>query len=62
MSDFISIEEELPDKGEDIIAIDSYGNEHYCYRCKCPNEYCVEWRCSVSGYHLSIDVIRWKYL
>ena len=31
--EFISVKEQLPEKGKDIIGIDKYGNKHYCFRC-----------------------------
>lgn len=58
---FISVKERLPEKGEDIIAIDKDGNKHYCFRCACNNPNCKEWRCSLTGYGLIIDVEKWTY-
>lgn len=51
----------LPKKGKDIIAYDSEGNKHYCYRCNCANPDCVELRCSITGGQLLIDVVSWEY-
>lgn len=63
MSDeFILIKNQLPEKGKDIVGIDGFENSHYCYRCDCYNPNCKEWRCSITGYGLIIDVVKWKYL
>lgn len=58
---FILIKEQLPEKGKDIIGIDRNDNKHYCYRCTCQNHNCKEWRCSLTGYGLMIDVEKWIY-
>ena len=60
-NEFISVKEQLPEKGKDIIGIDKDGNKHYCFRCACHNLNCKEWRCSLTGYGLIIDVVKWKY-
>ena len=59
---FIDIDETIPDKGKDILGIDSYGNEHYCFRCDCHNPNCMEWRCSITGMALIINIVKWRYL
>lgn len=51
-----------PPKGIDIIAIDSEGNEHYCYACACNDDKCKAFKCSVTRSLLMIDVKSWKYL
>lgn len=58
---WININDVLPDKGKDIIGVDGNGNKHYCFRCACHNDKCTEWRCSLSGFGLIIDIIKWKY-
>jgi len=60
-SEYKSIKDELPEKGKDIIGLDEDGNTYHCYRCACPNPNCKEWRCSILGYGLIIDVVKWKY-
>lgn len=62
MKHFISIDCELPKKGKDIIGRDSGGNEHYCFLCACHNPNCTEWRCSLTGYGLLVNIIEWKYV
>lgn len=59
--EFISIKDQLPEKGKDIIGIDKDGNKHYCFRCECHNPNCKEWRSSLTGYGLMIDVDKWIY-
>ena len=59
--EFISIEKQLPEKGKDIIGIDKFGNKHYCFRCNCHNFDCKEYRCSLTGSGLFIDIVKWKY-
>jgi hypothetical protein len=34
-NEFISIKEQLPEKGKDVEAIDINGNRHYSFRCAC---------------------------
>jgi len=58
MNRFRHIKDELPRVGEDILAISEDGDEHYVFLCKCGNE----WRCSVTGFCLMIDVEKWKYI
>ncbi len=60
--DFISIKEQLPEKGRDTIAFDKEGNKYYCFRCACHNSNCKEWRCSLTGYGLIVDIEKWIYL
>ena len=60
-NEFISVKEQLPEKGKDIIGIDEDGNKHYCFRCACPNPNCKQWRCSLTGSGLIIDVVKWIY-
>lgn len=60
-NDFISIKDELPEKGKDIIGLDKSGDVHYCFRCNCHNPNCIEWRCSITGYGLIVNIISWKY-
>jgi hypothetical protein len=59
--DWIDISDELPEKGKDIEYISSNGSKGYAFRCACPNPNCREWRCTVTGYGLIINVIKWKY-
>lgn len=60
-NNFILIKEQLPDKGKNIIGIDENGNKHYCFRCACSNQDCKEWRCSLTGHGLIINIVKWKY-
>ncbi len=55
------IENGYPEKGKDIIGIDGNGNKHYCFRCACHNKNCIEWRCSITGFGLMINIIEWEY-
>jgi hypothetical protein len=61
-NEFIYIKDKLPEKGKDIVAIDSKGNKHFCFRCTCPNTNCTEWRCSITGFAILIDVVSWRYV
>jgi hypothetical protein len=61
-NDYININEKLPEKGIDIIGIDEYGDKYYCYRCSCNNLNCKEWRCSMTGYGMIIDITKWQYI
>lgn len=59
---FIPIKEQLPEKGEDIIAICADGEKREIFRCACHNPNCKEWRCSLIGSALMfIEVESWKY-
>lgn len=60
-NEFILVKEQLPQKGKDIIGIDEDGNKHYCFRCACHNPNCKEWRCSLTGSGLIINVVKWIY-
>ena len=53
---------ELPIKGKDIEGITSNGEKVYCFRCNCQDPYCAEWRCSITGFHLNVNIIKWEYL
>lgn len=57
----IDIDEKLPKKGEDIIGYSSNGDKHYCFRCDCHDPNCKSWRCSLTGFELLIDIVKWKY-
>ena len=59
--DLYNIDDIMPEKGKDIIAIHNGGFKVYCFRCNCPNPNCKEWRCSVTGYKIDIDVQKWIY-
>lgn len=56
------VEKELPTKGKDILSIDKEGNKYYCFRCACHNPNCKQWRCSLTGDGLIIEVVKWMYL
>ena len=60
-NEFILVKEQLPEKERDVIGIDDSGNKHYCFRCACHNQKCREWRCSLTGSGLIIDVVKWIY-
>lgn len=53
---------ELPIKGKDIEGITSKGSKVYCFRCDCHHQDCTEWRCSITGHALIVDIIKWEYL
>ena len=59
---FISISERIPEKGKDILTIDSKGVERVCFRCACKDPYCLEFRCTITGSALIIGVEEWKYI
>ena len=57
----IKITEKLPEKAKDLVVIDSDGNKHWCYRCSCKSENCMEFRCPITGSMIMIDVVEWEY-
>lgn len=57
----IKIEDKIPEKGRDIIGLDDNGKKHYCYRCACNNPKCTEWRDSIGGFNLMVNIVKWKY-
>lgn len=59
--EFILVSEEYPQKGKPIIGIDDEGLKHYCFKCACKNPNCKEWRCSITGGGLMVNIIKWKY-
>lgn len=61
-NEFISIKEQLPEKGKDIIAICTDGETREVFRCACGNQNCKEWRCSIIGSGLMVEVESWKYV
>jgi len=62
MNEFINIKDQLPEKGKDIIGVDNNGDISYCFRCNCHNPNCTEWRESLSGYGLIVNIVKWKYV
>lgn len=61
-SDFIDIDKLLPIKGKDIEYISSDGSKGFSFRCNCHSSNCLKWRCTITGYELLIDVVKWKYI
>lgn len=59
--DYINIKEKLPEKGKDVQYIDINGDTGYAFRCNCHNPDCKEWRDVITGYHMMINVVKWKY-
>jgi hypothetical protein len=53
------ISECLPPKGIDIVGRDANRSTYYCFRCACQQPNCQEWRCSVTGSALLIDLDEW---
>lgn len=60
--DYILVTDELPKKGMAILGVNEDGYTYGCYRCNCPNPDCKEWRCSITGYGLIVDIKKWKYV
>jgi len=56
-----STKNKLPNKGMNIIGYDSDGLSYYCFRCNCKNPDCLEWKSSITGLTLIVDIIYWKY-
>lgn len=54
--DFIEVSKKLPEKHKNIIGIKDNYEFQYCYL----GTY-NEWRCSLTGFELLIDIIKWKY-
>lgn len=59
---YIEIDKQIPQKGKDIIAIDSEGIKHNCFRCNCSLANCNEYRCSITGYLLIFKIVKWEYV
>ncbi len=59
--DYIDISEHLPIKGKDIKYISSDGNTGFAFRCACKDSNCQKWRCTITGYELMVDIVKWKY-
>ncbi len=60
--EFININECLPDKGRDILGKTSpNSNVVYVFRCNCHNKNCKEWRCSLTGGGMLVQIYSWKY-
>jgi len=59
--DWIDINDQLPERGKDIIAICDDGLEHELFLCSCPHN-CRTWKCSLLGYSMILDVVKWKYV
>jgi len=55
------IEDMLPEKGRDIVAIDREGNKYWCYRCACKSQNCRDFRCPITGSMIMIDPVEWEY-
>lgn len=58
---FMLVEERLPDKGRNIIGIDTDGKMRHCFRCACHNPNCMEWRSSLTGDGLIVNILKWTY-
>lgn len=56
-----NIEKELPEKGKDIIGFTSDGEKKYVFRCNCNNPKCKEWRCSLTGMGMIVEIVQWEY-
>ena len=61
MENYILLEDQIQDKGKDLIVIDSNDHVQYVFRCACKRDTCMEFRCSITGSSLWINVIKWKY-
>lgn len=62
MEEWISLKDELPVKGVDVRVKQSDDSECDAFRCACHNENCKEWRCTITGFGLMIDVAQWRPL
>lgn len=61
MSQWIDLSEQEPPKGEDILVLTYEGDTHEVYRCKGHgNGKCTEWKCSLTGCTMWIDVKSWR--
>lgn len=59
--EFLLVENNPPLKGKDIEGYDINNERYFCFRCKCSDPDCMEWRCSVSGMHLMVDIVKYRY-
>jgi len=58
MYNYIMLKDQKPERGKDIEYIDSDGEHGYAYLCNCCGR---EWRCTITGGGLMIDVVKWRY-
>jgi len=56
-----NVKDILPEKGRDIIGYTSTGEKKFLFRCNCSNDKCKEWRCSLTGMGMIVNIIKWKY-
>lgn len=61
MDEYILVKDQLPEKGKNVIGVEEDGSAYECYRCSCPIQNCKTWKCSLTGYALIIDVVKWRY-
>lgn len=59
--EYIDINKKLPKKGKDIIGMTPNNEKKYLFRCNCPNKDCKEWRCSLTGMGVMVEINKWKY-
>lgn len=57
--DYVLVSDTLPEKGVDIIMVDTDNNKHHVFRCNCHNSKCNNYRCSGTGLELIIDPYKW---
>lgn len=55
---FIYTKEKLPEKGFNIVGFDEDDNKYYVFRCNCQNKNCLQWRCSITGNELIINIVK----
>ena len=53
---------DLPEKGIEIKAQCDDGETRFLFRCACKSETCQEYRCSITGFALIVNVINWEYV
>lgn len=57
----IDINNQYPEQGRDIFAVTSDNIKGYYYRCN-HSPGCKTWKCSISGYTVLVDIVKWKYI
>ena len=53
---FTNISDKIPEIGKNVIGVDNEGNIHHCFLSKN-----IEWRCSLTGFGLLVDIKKWVY-
>lgn len=64
-TDFLNLSKSnnnLPPKGVDVWGYDSKGEKYHVFRCACSDVNCIEWRDSIIGSSLMVNIVKWEYI